>query len=1258
MAAAAASASTNTTMNSSAAPGAATSLAAMNGSMGIAAPSAAAGADNVVPVTSFTAAPVSSTAPPAASNAEAAATVSMATASTQNDEALARSLAEAESAAVTTADDNLPLAKRRRTARRGASATDGNEPVFYGGHTSMTRDQLLDTMVRLLEPKSSGGGIASAPAHTLSLMDIKRLVFPESYETSRGGMVEMKKARSALGALVYKMGRIGRLIVDVRGSDEAAWEMLNNGESLIKFAGNEDVAAVETAMPDDKTVKEEPRQTISSTSTGEDQVKVEGNSAASTAADSAPVDGLADGDAVPSPATVVATPSSSDTPTAASTAAPPVVAMDPHLKTQLSSLEQYIAQLHRTELSLRSSLMKVIDKSSKGDGNAETLMQISTLSIATAADEVEGAAESEDWKYFVAKKKPADNGNDEGSAGEEVQWSNSSTSHPLIGKVLYRPQFAPLRPSPEGENGLEAAASHVTNSKCNWYRVVGYTPSIKAVDDATSNVEAGTVATASVENLIVERRMRFRAVPVAESDIDATPMDVDDEEDDDIEYMILTEGQVHAGIEAGMLHRRKVSRAGSAPPSSRASRPSPHPFKNNFGMRVMLTPHLDQGQDENGFQVLYGIITGYDVAQEGGNNPDAATKNKLMVLLETNEDDIEQLSVAFWATVVEKEDGATFLTDIVPSDAASATLPALCARYTIDMHEFYQGSEAFNVCASIVAYLKNHSKSGPFSVPVDPIALGIPDYHTVITNPMDISTLEKNLEEGRYSRVSTSTSNEHDGNEEDVGSDSPVYRMAYGPFYDDMMLIFDNCIKYNGETSWIGNEAAVLKKNAMKKVQQVVSKAVWQGQNAQGASSAKATGSGRTKKRSVYAEEDSDVDFEYESDYDDDFGGRKGRSSRKARGGGGGKKKASKTDIAADTIEQPFPVPENPNEFGFGGAFPHIKIQTNVSGFAFSQDWSCRYLKKDTTGGSGDDGDEAGDEPNKEETEEDEIVMLMQLQQQQDAEDTGVRRSTRARHAPQNYADEEDWGEAPASAATSAPQAPVTLPGVEYYLTNNEVFQHQPNDAGELKNDGPDDKPVIPTVCRSRLGIEGVQETIHEQFYAKLYRDHSPNALILDSGIGKYAGGSFPPYLGRVVSSSVPTSTNKDDDDAIVWEIREQYLIPALRWVLRGLVRSGHLGEVDGTLSEGVLDDAPARTSFGAGVVVPSHEYYHRNAALLQRPFDMLDEKEILRKRRAQAAAGGDDESSEEEVELSEYEKMRAERVKRNAERLRALGLA
>jgi len=983
----------------------------------------------------------------------------------------------------------------------------------------------------------------------------------------------------------------------------------------------------------------------------------------------------------------------------------PVPTMDSHLRNQLLSLENYVANLHKTELTLRQALMKAIDKkqgSKGGDGGAETLLQLSTLAVAMAADEVEGTADAEDWRFFVKKeKKGGQNGaaekeddeddSDSDDGAEEIQWSNKVTDHALLGKVIYRPQSSPLRPAATqgGDDGNNL------NDNCYWYRVVHYTPSIKAVEEVTSegattsseNIDAAAASAQQRPNTIVERRMRFRAVPVAESDIDAPPsgieeMDIDDE---DVEYMILTEAQARAGMEAAALHRMMEGKQKKKNGSSKKEDASPrtvaavHPYRNGHGSRVMLTPEPEgaakDGGDGKEFEVLYGVIAGYTTtstaAHSAGNNE--GVQHKLLVLLEDddhegngakeddgNDSNTKLKSCAFWSTV---DSDGTFLTDIVPEnssssknggDAPAVTIPILCSRYSIEMHEFYQGSPAYNVCESIITYLKNHSKSGPFLQPVDPIALGIPEYPSVIKNPMDISTLEKNLKEGKYSRIPPQTSA---GADEEDGTDTPVYRMAYGPFFDAAMLIFDNCIQFNGATSWIGNEAAIFKKNAMKKIEQLVSRAVWSGQGGMSAKTSSHGGGGggagassrRAATKSMYTEEDSDVDmYEYESDYEDDDGGGK-RRSRNARGNRAKTKKGrGKEDIVSKAIEQPFMMPENAHEFGTGGAFPHLKIQTNVGKFSLSQEWSCRYIQEGPSAGGGSDGKEE-EEKDKEE-DEDEMLMLLQMQQEEDA--GTVRRSTRARHAPKNYADEE-VAENPTT-RSYAPQAPITLPGVEYYLVNGDDLQPKRKVAqedgkeginGESKADTDSDS-LIPTICRSRLGAEGVQETIHERFYAKLYREHSPNALILDSGIGKYVGGSFPPYLGRVVPST---------DEAMVWEIREQYLIPALRWVLRGLVQSGHLEEVDGSLSEGLLDDAHARTSFGSGIVVPSHEYYYNETSP---PFDVLDEKEILRKRRQDAAAADSDSSSEEEVEMSEYEQMRAARVARNAERLKALGLA
>jgi hypothetical protein len=93
-----------------------------------------------------------------------------------------------------------------------------------------------------------------------------------------------------------------------------------------------------------------------------------------------------------------ATTSTSDASPPPSAVAP---AIDHHLKSQLQSLENYILHVHHTELTLRNSLMTIIDKNSDNSNGHGSFLQISTLAIATASDETEGTPEAEDWKYFL-----------------------------------------------------------------------------------------------------------------------------------------------------------------------------------------------------------------------------------------------------------------------------------------------------------------------------------------------------------------------------------------------------------------------------------------------------------------------------------------------------------------------------------------------------------------------------------------------------------------------------------------------------------------------------------------------------------------------------------------------------------------------------------------------------------------------------------------------------------------------------------------
>jgi len=53
-------------------------------------------------------------------------------------------------------------------------------------------------------------------------------------------------------------------------------------------------------------------------------------------------------------------------------------------------------------------------------------------------------------------------------------------------------------------------------------------------------------------------------------------------------------------------------------------------------------------------------------------------------------------------------------------------------------------------CAQVMRGLLLRPGSWPFLEPVDPIALGIPDYHEVIKRPMDLGSVARRLQSGAY----------------------------------------------------------------------------------------------------------------------------------------------------------------------------------------------------------------------------------------------------------------------------------------------------------------------------------------------------------------------------------------------------------------------------------------------------------------------------------------------------------------------------
>lgn len=79
-------------------------------------------------------------------------------------------------------------------------------------------------------------------------------------------------------------------------------------------------------------------------------------------------------------------------------------------------------------------------------------------------------------------------------------------------------------------------------------------------------------------------------------------------------------------------------------------------------------------------------------------------------------------------------------------------------------------------CESILAELmkpKYAAVAFPFMTPVDPVALNIPSYLTIIKKPMDFGTMEKNLKNGAYQSAKD--------------------------FHKDALLVFQNCYKFNPE---------------------------------------------------------------------------------------------------------------------------------------------------------------------------------------------------------------------------------------------------------------------------------------------------------------------------------------------------------------------------------------------------------------------------------------------------------------------------
>merc|ERR1712238_562651 len=456
-----------------------------------------------------------------------------------------------------------------------------------------------------------------------------------------------------------------------------------------------------------------------------------------------------------------------------------------------------------------------------------------------------------------------------------------------------------------------------------------------------------------------------------------------------------------------------------------------------------------------------------------------------------------------------------------------------------------------------------------------------------------------------------------------------------------------------------------------KSVSKKIETASWPGEKSYKNSSAGKQRSGG----GMYADEDSDVDmYVDESDYDDEYdnSSSRNRNSNKRKRSNAAKGAKNKDEAAARPLEHPIRL-HNCLKDGndLRGRFSTLPVNSYASTYSMPVGWSCRKSTGTTNttttttttstetsesdNENDDDGDNDENSPASQKKQEyiQEMAELLALQKEfGEDEVASLRRSSRATQTSSGRT----------RSSTKKMDSSLKIEGLEYFLRNTSTKTNTTDAVnGDITANNNNNVKALSSIPSNRLDVEIVREKRHEGYYSKLYQRYEKDLSSYDdNNKGKqkqqfaiYTNSSFPPYLGSVI----PSSNNGHGSS---WEIRPPFAVPALRWVICGLINSGHLSATEPLTGQNYGESGRSSIDVTAGMIVTNDIYYFDPSSSTSsdnKPFEILDTRVLQRKKRAGDNADGEDDS-EDDFEMSEYEKLRAERVARNADRLKSLGLA